>query len=522
MTTAGQSPPRPVRNRSARTALVLLWIAAACGGAQAPLGQEQQELTGTRVRLMEGNLTSGNLQAYEDAGSHIFGGLHPDIALLQEFNVKSNSQADLDAFVTKTFGAGYSYFRESGAGLQIPNGVVSRFPIAASGSITDPKVSNRGFAWAKVKMPDGKFLWAYSLHLLTGGDRNAEATALVAAIKAAVPPGDYVLIGGDFNTGTRTEPCVLTMGQVVSVSGPFPADGLGNQNTSGNRSKPHDWVLVSPNLNALETPVAIGGNTFPGGLVVDTRVYTPIADLAPAQAGDSGASNMQHMGVVRDFLLPGAGPVAAVTVTSPNGGETWAAGSAHPILWTSTALSKVKVEWSADGATWTTVAASVPASAGSTNWTVPAIATSTARVRVSDASSNVSDLSDAPFAITVAAPPGDGFEPDDTFAQAHAITLGVPQVHDLSPATDADWVTFTLPEKSNLLIATTGPTGGDTVLLLTDSTGLKQLGTNDNSGPGNYSLIKRLGFAAGTYGVRVTSKYGAKVILGYSLKVSTF
>ena len=94
MTTAGS---RQDCSRSTRTtALVLLAAALACGVEQGPLGQEQQPLAGTRVRLMEGNLTSGNLQAYEDAGSHIFGGLHPDIALLQEFNVKSNSQADLE------------------------------------------------------------------------------------------------------------------------------------------------------------------------------------------------------------------------------------------------------------------------------------------------------------------------------------------------------------------------------------------------------------------------------------------
>lgn len=41
------------------------------------------------------------------------------------------------------------------------------------------------------------------------------------------------------------------------------------------------------------------------GLVVDTRIYTPLGDLAPAELADSDAANMQHMAVVRDFLVPG-------------------------------------------------------------------------------------------------------------------------------------------------------------------------------------------------------------------------
>ena len=49
--------------------------------------------------------------------------------------------------------------------------------------------------------------------------------------------------------------------------------------------------------------MAIGAAQFANGLVVDTRVYTPLADLAPALATDSGATGMQHMAVVRDFLL---------------------------------------------------------------------------------------------------------------------------------------------------------------------------------------------------------------------------
>jgi hypothetical protein len=49
--------------------------------------------------------------------------------------------------------------------------------------------------------------------------------------------------------------------------------------------------------------VTIGAASFPSGLVFDSRVYTPLADVSPIQLGDSAAVNMQHMAVVRDIQL---------------------------------------------------------------------------------------------------------------------------------------------------------------------------------------------------------------------------
>ncbi|HEY8209555.1 MAG TPA: lamin tail domain-containing protein, partial [Myxococcaceae bacterium] len=93
--------------------------------------------------------------------------------------------------------------------------------------------------------------------------------------------------------------------------------------------------------------------------------------------------------------------VASVTVTSPNGGESWVSGSSHAITWTASGLSNVKVEYTLNGSTWSVAAASVSASAGSYAWTVPSANTSSARVRVSDAAgSGVSDTSNGTFTIT--------------------------------------------------------------------------------------------------------------------------
>ena len=67
-------------------------------------------------------------------------------------------------------------------------------------------------------------------------------------------------------------------------------------------------MLGNARLEEKAAPVEIGASVFDHGFVADTRVYSPISDLAPALATDSGASNMQHMAVVRDFGLPPPSP----------------------------------------------------------------------------------------------------------------------------------------------------------------------------------------------------------------------
>jgi endonuclease/exonuclease/phosphatase family metal-dependent hydrolase len=257
-----------------------------------------------RVRLMAGNLTSGNNQSYEAPGTRIFQGLRPDIAMIQELNVGDNAPATLRAWVDTAFGAGFAFFRESGA--QIPNGIVSRYPILQSGIWEDQQSPNREFVFARIDVPGPIDLWAVSIHLLTDGSRRpAEAAALVGFITATVPAGDYLVIGGDLNSDNRTETAITTLGQVVQVGAPFPADQSGDADTNSGRTSPYDWVMLDGDLSARQTAVVIGAGSFPGGLVFDSRVYTPLADVSPVLINDSAAAGMQHMGVVRDVMLPG-------------------------------------------------------------------------------------------------------------------------------------------------------------------------------------------------------------------------
>ncbi len=103
-------------------------------------------------------------------------------------------------------------------------------------------------------------------------------------------------------------------------------------------------------------------------------------------------------------LAGGGGGGSSIHVTAPNGGETWALGSAHAVTWTAVNISNtVTVELSRNsGATWESLGA-WPSASGAVNVTVGGAATTHARVRVSDQSNPaVNDTSDADFTLTAA------------------------------------------------------------------------------------------------------------------------
>ena len=101
-----------------------------------------------------------------------------------------------------------------------------------------------------------------------------------------------------------------------------------------------------------------------------------------------------------------SGSLNSLELTSPNGGETWAAGSTHDITWTSLGeIANVKLEYSANSGTdWTTIVETTPNS-GSYPWTLPGSPSATVLVRVSDAAApTIFDTSAAVFSIVQAIP----------------------------------------------------------------------------------------------------------------------
>jgi endonuclease/exonuclease/phosphatase family metal-dependent hydrolase len=282
-----------------------------------------------RLRIVAANLTSGTGQDYDlGHGNRILQGLKPDVCLVQELNYLSNTASNIRSWVDSVFGSSFHYFREAGGG--IPNAVVSRYPILAAGEWDDTTLSDRDFVWARLDIPGDKDLWVISVHLKassgSAAQRNTQAQALRSLIQANIPAQDYLVLGGDFNTFSRTESCINTFSSLFITAAPYPVDQSTDGDTNAGRSSPYDWVLADADLDPLEIPVVLGSNTFPQGLVFDSRVYTPLSEVPPVLLSDSAATNMQHMAVVRDFGIPVNGPPqitagSAVNVTMSRNGS---------------------------------------------------------------------------------------------------------------------------------------------------------------------------------------------------------
>jgi endonuclease/exonuclease/phosphatase family metal-dependent hydrolase len=262
------------------------------------------------IRAVAANLTSDNKQTYspdngnhsnpEGAGARILKALKPDIVMIQEFT----TTIPVRQWVNKTFGEEFAFMQEKG--MQIPNGIISRFPIIASGSWDDPVLNNREFAWAQVRLPEKRDLWVVSVHLHSKGEssRATQAAALAKFIQETVPKDALLLVGGDLNTRTTGESCFKELAAVVVIPDKPPADQNGDITTNRPRNRPYDWVLANGLLEKYAVPVKLADEEFSHGLVFDSRVFEPLEEVAPVQKGDSGLPMMQHMAVVRDFRLP--------------------------------------------------------------------------------------------------------------------------------------------------------------------------------------------------------------------------
>ena len=298
---------------------------------------------------MAANL-NGDTQSYQPFAIRIFQGLKPDVVAIQEFNYSNNTSADFRSMVDTAFGTSFVYYREpyTGSG-DIPNGIISRYPILDSGSWTDTVQSqpNRGFAWAQIGLPGTNNLYVVSVHLLTSSasDRGTEAANLQALIQSHFPGNAWIVVAGDFNTDSRTESPAMTIFDSYLSDNPVPADNNGNSDTSLNRNHPHDYVLPSFSFTNLETASALPSQAFPGGLVFDSRVYTPLSDVTPVLFGDS--SNAQHMAVIKDFLIPvtGTNPGALPFITVQPRDAAVVQGDDANFWVTANSLSPLTYQW---------------------------------------------------------------------------------------------------------------------------------------------------------------------------------
>ncbi len=124
--------------------------------------------------------------------------------------------------------------------------------------------------------------------------------------------------------------------------------------------------------------------------------YIRAAGNAVDGDGSSSGDQWNHMSAVKVT-------VKGVQLASPNGGETWCAGTSRNITWSDFGVTSVKIELSSDGGGSWPVTITSSATGNSYSWNIPSNqpAGNNYRIRVSDASnSNLSDASGASFSIS--------------------------------------------------------------------------------------------------------------------------
>ena len=228
------------------------------------------------------------------------------------------------------------------------------------------------------------------------------------------------------------------------------------------------------------------------GLALLAGLLLLVAGAVEAQTTVPGAPTI-------DTVTAGSGTTLVVAWTAPasDGGSTI---TAYDVRYIKTAADETDdANWTVVDDAWTT---------GSLTYTIAGLPESTeydVQVRA------VNATGDGAWSGTTT---GTTQDHGDTTATATALTLDTDMAGAIASGTDVDYFTFTLTQKTDLFIWTTGAL--DTVGELQDSGGTELASNDDNpfsaddplaSAPSNFFLWKAL--AAGTYYLKVTSYGGA-------------
>ena len=194
----------------------------------------------------------------------------------------------------------------------------------------------------------------------------------------------------DFNGGGPRNPFGVRLGNVI---------GNYANNDAGRQLAIHSIENEDPDADGYTSLVEITNLTF-----VNTPTFP---GLTPANVGS--ATNVPTLSELTPYLVPTTGvdnQPPAVSVLSPDGGESWGGGTARTLQWSASdnvGVTSVSVYWrDAASAPWTPILLG-GGNTGSTTWFVPNMPGSTSRVLVVayDAQGNAGrDSSAANFTVT--------------------------------------------------------------------------------------------------------------------------
>lgn len=302
--------------------------------------------------------------------------------------------------------------------------------------------------------------------------------------------------------------------------------------------------IINLSTGGVHTTTDMGSGRFPGegfGAAAFTKkiqYWSPSNSLFDATSLSRSVTNASYYDLSlssstdtawrRYFYFGGPGRAATIRVTSPNGGQSWPAGTPQTITWTSSNLTssgQLYVLFSKDGGQtdYPTPIAILSPGATSHSWTPTAShATTAGRVFVGNLVSGTyeaSDWSDQNFTVTSASPPS-----NDSCANATTLTSGTscnsiagtvlnatasglskPGCDGASSPNMFDvWYKFTAVATTQTITVDPAGSIGDPVLSVYSSCNGSAIACGDSGGTGGTEVLTVNGLSPGTtYYVRM-------------------
>jgi len=251
-------------------------------------------------------------------------------------------------------------------------------------------------------------------------DNPSVATVNSSGLVTPISNGStYIRASYSYNGVTKTAQSSVTVNfpHTISItSGPtaspstIPSGGSTNLSVSASDSLGHSltysWSVFSSSIGSgsfsnpnVQNPTWTAPQNLTGVNQTVTLKVRASCSLDPTKYAE---------GTVSVTVLP----QPSLSLTSPNGGETWTIGGTKNITWTSSNLSgNLKIELNRDypSGSWETIFSSTP-NDGSESWVVTGPASSNCRIKISSLNDpSVYDISDGDFSIIP--PPSLSFSP---------------------------------------------------------------------------------------------------------------
>jgi len=279
---------------------------------------------------------------------------------------------------------------------------------------------------------DGTFSWTLATTLVAGTDYRVRITSMTNTAVTDVS-NNYFTITTSTPSITVTSP---NGGETWNKGTSYPI----TWSSTGSLGSSVNIALFNGNsfLNYITTNVPIGSG---GSGSYTWQIPAGTATGSTYKIGVQSASQTSMYDLSNnDFTITPATTTPSITVTSPNGAESWAPGSNHAITWTSTGDvgSNVKIEVLKAGSVVQTLSSSDP-NDGTFSWTLATtlVEGTDYRIRITSTTNTaITDSSNANFAMALV-PPQAAFTSNKRSGDAPLVVTFTDQSIGTSPRTYA-------------------------------------------------------------------------------------